>query len=117
MVAGALGTAAIAAAATPDDDAVEIVLGMAAPLAAVVGTWIAVTNTARRDPALLTGVMLKGFAIKTVFFCAYVVAALAGPGLDARPFVVSFTAYFIALYFVEALLLSRLFTGHLRQAR
>ena len=116
MVTGALGTSAVASLAAPDD-AREIVLGMAAPLAAVVGTWIAVTRTARRDPARLSPLMLRGFAVKIVFFCAYVAAVLTLFDLRARPFVVSFTAYFIALYFVEALLLSRLFATHLRQAR
>ena len=116
MATAALGSSAAAALAVPQDG-VEIVFGMLAPLAAVAGTWIAVDRTSRRNPALLTALMLKGFAVKVAFFAAYVVVALAVFELDVVPFVVSFTAYFIALYFVEALLLSRLVAGHLRQAR
>jgi uncharacterized membrane protein len=46
-----------------------------------------------------------------VFFGGYVAVMLKGLHLRPVPFTVSFSSYFIALHFVEALLLRRLFAG------
>jgi uncharacterized membrane protein YdfJ with MMPL/SSD domain len=89
----------------------EILIGMAGPLAAAVGTWLLVERTHRREPERLTGRMAAAFGAKILFFAAYVVVALRGLALQPVPFVVSFTSYFIGLYGIEALLLWRLFTG------
>jgi hypothetical protein len=59
-------------------------------------------------PERLAGVMMTGFALKAVFFGVYVVVMLRVMMLRPVPFVVSFTAYFITLYAMEALLLRRL---------
>ena len=48
-------------------------------------------------------VMIAAFAVKMVFFGAYVAVMLRGSALRPMPFVVSFTGYFIALALVEAL--------------
>jgi hypothetical protein len=98
---------AIAAAGT--DAARDIVLGMAGPLAAAVATWLLVERTWRVAPARLTNVMFTAFAAKIIFFGAYVVAAIKLSGVRPLPFVASFTSYFIALYAVEAVLMTRLF--------
>jgi hypothetical protein len=45
-----------------------------------------------------------------VFFGGYVAVMLKMLGLHPIPFMVSFTGYFIALYFTEALFLRRLFS-------
>ena len=55
--------------------------------------------------------MIAAFAVKMVFFGAYVAVMLRRLSLRPVPFVVSFTAYFIALYLIEALSLQRLFAG------
>ena len=86
----------------------ELFWGMAGPLVTTVGTWIAVVRTHAAAPERLTGVMMIGFALKAVFFGVYVVVMLRVLALRPVPFVVSFTAYFIALYAMEALLLRRL---------
>jgi hypothetical protein len=117
MAAGAIGTALIAALLAGPRPGLDIVLGMAAPLAAVVATWTAVTRTASRNPTLLTALLLRGFGLKMAFFALYVILAVAVAQVRIVPFIISFTSYFIALYFVEALLLSRLSAAHLRQAR
>jgi hypothetical protein len=109
MVGASVGSclAAIALFGT----ALELVLGMMAPLLAVVGTWVAVERTYRRNPTGVMAVLMGGFAGKVVFFGAYVVIVLRGLSIQPLPFVISFTAYFIGLYLVEALYLKRLFAG------
>jgi hypothetical protein len=92
----------------------EVLLGMAGPLAAASVTWVAVERTYRSDPARVTPLMIAAFAAKMVFFGAYVAVMLAVLSLRPAPFVVSFTGYFIALYAVEAACLQRLFAGGMR---
>ena len=75
---------------------------MLGPLLAVSGSWVMVERTARTNPGGMTSVMLTAFAVKMGFFALYVIAVLGLPGVDRTPFVVSFTAYFVALYAVEA---------------
>ena len=55
--------------------------------------------------------MVTAFAAKLVFFGAYVAVMLLALSLRPIPFVVSFTAYFIALHLAEALCLRRLFAA------
>jgi hypothetical protein len=69
-----------------------------------------VERTHARAPERVTGVLVAGFAIKMVFFGAYI-ALLAAFGMRLRPFVVSFALYFIALHAIEAGYLRRLFAG------
>lgn len=90
---------------------VSLVMGMAAPLAAATISWGLAERTYRRHPERLTRVMVGGFAAKMLFFGAYVAVMIKGLHLQAMPFVVSFTGYFIGLYVVEALLLRRLVAG------
>jgi len=91
--------------------AFEVLLGMIAPLAMAVGTWVAIERTYRRNPAGVTALMMGGFAVKMVFFGAYVVIVLRGLSVQPVPFVASFTVFFIGLYGIEALYLKRLFAG------
>lgn len=92
----------------------EIVLGMAGPLAATGATWVLAERTFRAAPGQLTGVMLAALLAKMVFFAGYVAIMLRVVGLRPTPFVVSFTCYFIGLYAMEALFLSRLFGGAMK---
>ncbi len=87
----------------------EVLYGMLGPLAAAVGSWIVTERTYTANPDHLMGVLITGMAIKAVFFGAYVVIMLRVMGLRPMPFVFSFTAYFIALYAMEALFMRRLF--------
>jgi hypothetical protein len=107
IAAAAVGSAVVAAAIA--GRAEEILLGMAAPLAAVTVSWVLTERTYRREPARLTGVMIAAFVAKMVFFGAYVAVMIEVFGLRPTPFAVSFTGYFIALYLVEALLMRRMF--------
>jgi len=109
LVAGSLGSALMAVGMVGRPLGAEVTWGMAGPLAAVVISWVATERTYRRRPASVTAVMMTAFAVKAVFFGAYVAVMLKVVGLRPVPFVASFTGYFIALYLVEALLMRRLF--------
>jgi hypothetical protein len=104
---GVVSWLAVTAAVSPTLNP-ELFWGMAAPLVATVATWIAAARTHGAAPERLAGVMMTGFALKAVFFGVYVVVMLRVMMLRPVPFVVSFTAYFITLYAMEALLLRRL---------
>jgi hypothetical protein len=86
----------------------EVLFGMLGPLSSACATWAAVQAAHRTAPARVTAVMIGGFAAKMVFFGVYVAVMLRVLELRAVPFVVSFTAYFIALYAMEAVFLKRL---------
>jgi hypothetical protein len=88
----------------------EFGLGMIGPLVSAVLTWLFVARTHRQAPERVTAVLIAGFAIKMLFFGAYI-ALLAALGMRLRPFVASFAVYFIALHTIEAGYLRRLFAG------
>src|SRR5262245_66284135 len=96
MVTASIGSALAAALVVPSA-AAEILLGMAAPLLAVVGTAGLAAQTFQSNPAQLLPVMLKAFIAKAVFFVTWVIAMLKGFELQPAPFVISFVAYFIIL--------------------
>jgi hypothetical protein len=85
-----------------------VFFGMLGPLLAVAGTWFAVERAARVDPASTTGVMMTAFAVKMVFFAGYVVAVVVVAGVNRTAFGLSFAAFFIGLYALEAVMLRRL---------
>ena len=87
----------------------EVFYGMCGPLVVACLSWIVTERTYTASPERLTGVMLKGLAIKAIFFGVYVAVMLRLLGVRPVPFVLSFTAYFIALHVIEALFMRRLF--------
>jgi hypothetical protein len=109
MAAASLVSAAAVIAASGGRASVEIACGMLAPLAAAAVSWVLTERTYTRRPEQLTALMMGAFAVKIVFFGAYVAVMLKAAGLRPVPFVASFTGYFIALYLMEALLMRRLF--------
>jgi hypothetical protein len=106
-----------AAAIVGDAGNPEVMYGMGAPLLAAAGTWIVTVITHRSRPERVTNVLIGGLAVKAVFFAGYVVVMLRVLDVRPRPFVISFTAYFIALYGMEALFLRRLFAGRMPAPR
>lgn len=111
LAIASVGSVLVAAAVSARERRLAIVLGMAAPLLAAGVSWVLTERTYKRNPERLTALMMSGFAAKMVFFGAYVAVMLEVLHLQPVPFVASFTAYFIALYLVEALLMRRLFAG------
>jgi predicted permease len=111
MIAASLAAAMAAIAIAGRGVRADVLLGMLAPLGAAGLSWVLVERTFKRDPQQLTALMISGFVAKMLFFGAYVAVMLEVVGVRPVPFVVSFTAYFIALYLTEALLMRRLFAG------
>lgn len=84
-------------------------LGMIGPLVAALSTWVAVERMFRKQPEKVTGVLIKAFVLKLIFFGGYVAVILKGTGVRPVPFVISFASYFLALHITEAVRLKRLF--------
>lgn len=68
-----------------------------------------------RRPEAMTGLLIKAFAAKMVFFGIYVAVLLKAGRLRPFPFVVSFMGYFVALHALEAVGLRRLQAGDLKR--
>jgi hypothetical protein len=100
IAAGCLGTGLVAALAF--GYALEIFAGMFGPLVASGATWIAIERTYRRDPARVSGVLMRAFGAKMLFFGAYVVLAVRVLALDVVPFAAAFAAFFLGLQAVVA---------------
>jgi hypothetical protein len=111
IVLASAASAAAASLAIGGESARELVAGLLGPLTAVVATWIVIDRAARRHPESVGRQMLGAFVVKALFFAGYVVLALQVLRLQPKPFVVSFTCYFIALYLIEALMFRRLFAN------
>ncbi len=110
---GGLSVAAwlVAAAFVERASGIAAFYGMIAPLVMACVSWVMAERMFRRNPQALTGLMVTAFAFKIVFFGGYVAVMLRGIDLRPAPFAVSFSSYFIALHFVEAFYLQRLFAG------
>ncbi|MBI4888635.1 MAG: hypothetical protein HY824_16175 [Acidobacteria bacterium] len=108
MVGASVGSWLVVAALPGVASDREVLFGMLAPLSGAAATWVLAVRTWASQPARLTPLMVAAFAAKLVFFGGYVTVMLAGLSLRPLPFVISFTAYFIALHLYEALCLQRL---------
>jgi hypothetical protein len=108
IVAASVAAWLVAAALVDSQTAIDVLLGMLAPVAVVSGTWVLMERAYARHPERLTGLMIKAFAGKVVLFGAYVVVMLGLLSRRPAPFIVSFTGSFIVLYACEAMLLRRL---------
>jgi hypothetical protein len=110
MAGAAVGSWLAVAAVAGDRANPETLFGMLGPLVAVCASWIATQRTHRVAPERVTAVMIVWFALKFVFFGAYIAVMLRLLSLRPVPFMVAFVSYFIALYAVQALFLRRLVT-------
>ena len=99
----------IATLVTPDAIAAAF-MGMLAPLIVGIATIIMVERTIRNAPRALTSRMTIAFLAKMLFYAAYVSVVLAVVTTTPIPFMVSFTVYFVALQFTEAVYFKTLFT-------
>ncbi|HUL74388.1 MAG TPA: hypothetical protein VLT86_14875 [Vicinamibacterales bacterium] len=108
MTAACAGSALALVAFVPGFAPRDVVAGMAGPLVAAGVSWLMIDRIARVNPAGLTPLMMVAFAVKLVFFGAYVALALRVLQVAPVPFVVSFTLAFVGLWAAEAVLLHRL---------
>jgi hypothetical protein len=111
MIAASFGVWLAAIALFGRQTAVDVLFGMLGPLVVVTSSWVMAERTYRRRPERLSSLMIAAFGAKMVFFGVYVAVALKVLSLRPIPFVVSFTGYFVGLYFAEALCLRRLFAN------
>jgi drug/metabolite transporter (DMT)-like permease len=113
LLAGSiLSCAAIVAMLGDEGDLRRAVwLGMLGPLVATLCAMVAMNRAYRRSPASLTGVMIKAFVAKMVFFGGYVALVVKSGWVRPVPFAVSFTGYFLVLHMIEAFRLRRLFAN------
>lgn len=116
MIGVSVVGAVLVAAFVDREDGVAVLLGMLGPLVATTTSWVLSDRTYRRNPLRLTAVMIQAFMAKIVFFGLYVAIMLRVLGVPLVPFMVSFTIYFVVLYFAQALLLRRLFAAGMRAA-
>lgn len=103
MVSGCVASWLVAAGVT--GRASELFLGMLAPLAAAVVTWLAIEYVQRQDPARVGRLLMGAFGVKMLFFGAYIVAVSRVDRLDLATFGVAFLCYFVALYVAQAFLI------------
>jgi hypothetical protein len=108
MIGGSAVSCLAAMAATGPGATPELVLGMAGPLLSAVVTWQVMARTHVSAPERLSSVMIAAFGVKMLLIGAYVVVMLGVLALSPKPFVASFTGYYVALHFVEAFFLKRL---------
>jgi len=108
MAGAAIGSWLAVSVAGGDRVNPESFFGMAGPLVAVCASWIAVKRTHHAAPERVMGVMIVWFALKLVFFGAYMAVMIRLLSLRTVPFVTAFVRYFIALYAMQALFLKRL---------
>jgi len=87
----------------------EVLYGFFAPLMVVVVSWLVVKRAYRANAAGLLPVLLVGMVLKLIFLAAYAAVMLRVLHLQPIPFVATFTASFIVLHNIEALLMRRLF--------
>lgn len=99
----------VATLVTPDAVAAAF-MGMLAPLIVGIATVVMVERTTRNEPRALTSRMTIAFLAKMLFYAAYVSVVLALVTTTPIPFMVSFTVYFVALQFTEAVYFKTLFT-------
>ena len=111
MIGVSVATCLLALVATRFSVVPELVLGMVGPLSSAVLTWQVLERTYSSSPERLTSVMITAFGVKVLLFALYVVGALWGLGLRPKPFMLSFTGYYVGLHVVEALFLRRLLAG------
>ena len=109
--ASILTAASALAALAVSDAAVEIVLGLLAPLVVALGSWRLMESTYRQSPERLSQLMVRAFLGKLVFFGLYLTVTVGAFSLDRTWFVGAFAISFVVLHLAEAAQLQRLLSG------
>jgi hypothetical protein len=86
----------------------EVLFGMTGPLVASLVTWALVERVHRTAPERVMNLLMQAFVAKVLFFGLYIAVMLRVVGVRVAPFALSFTAFFIGLYAMQALFLRRL---------
>lgn len=86
----------------------DVLLGVAAPVLTTAASWMSITRVWATAPETSLSVMIRGFAVKSLFFIAWVTIMVKGFEVRPVPFVASLTASFLVLHLLEAWCLKRL---------
>ena len=89
----------------------DIWLGMLGPMLATVIAWTAIEHQRRRlNPQKVLKCLIRAFALKFLFFGAYIIVLVKTDQVSLKPFVVCFVFFYLALHMAEALKLRRMQT-------
>ena len=91
------------------DNALELVLGMLAPLTTCIVSLLLINRTYRNNPAGLNRFMVQAFAVKFACFGLYVPVTIGALALNPSAFISSFVICFVTLHFLQANYLRQLF--------
>lgn len=93
------------------DAAVEIMLGLLAPLVVALVSWRLMESAYQRSPERLSRLMVRAFLGKLVFFGVYLTVTVGAFSLDRTWFIGAFAISFVVLHLAEAVQLQRLLAG------
>lgn len=87
----------------------ELLWAMLGPWGVGVLTLWSARRTYERDPEQLTGLMLKSFVGKMIFYGIYITLLIVFSTISKVPFIIGFAVYFIVLHIIEALYFQSIF--------
>ena len=92
--------------------ALEVLLGMAAPVLVAIISSARMEQAYQQSPEHLTRLLFRAFACKMVIFASYVVFAIGVLSLKPIAFITCFTVYYLALHLAEAVQLQRIYLSN-----
>ncbi|MFQ6678601.1 MAG: hypothetical protein ACE5D0_09830 [Fidelibacterota bacterium] len=89
----------------------EIFLGMIAPLIIGIVSILFISDVQKKSPEKVTNILIKTFLVKMIFYGVYFIYIFTFYTFNPKPFIISFTGYFLTLHVSEALFLKTIFTN------
>ena len=86
----------------------ELFLGWILPVLAGIVTLHFIGSAAQKDPFLVTKILVKGFALKMVYYGATVLILFKLYSFEPIPFICSFSGFFLGLHVLEAVIIKRI---------
>ena len=86
----------------------EIFLGLSAPILVGYSTVFFINKYQKIEAYYFNRMLFKGFAIKFILYGAFILTILTVYSFKPVPFMCSFTASFIGLHIVEAIILRKI---------
>ena len=83
-------------------------LGWILPVLAGIVTLHFIGSAAKKDPFLVTKILVKGLAIKMVYYGATILILFKLYSFEPIPFICSFSGFFLGLHVLEAVIIKRI---------
>ena len=83
----------------------ELCLGWILPVLAGTVTLYVIGSAAQKDPFLVTKILVKGFALKMVYYGATILVLFKLYSFEPIPFICSFSGFFLGLHLLEAVII------------